>query len=73
MKKLFEIIDDKSIIFSGYSEEETKLAYDIMTTHALPELDVEICGENELDIFNIKYEGDLKLVQVLSVNGINKQ
>ncbi len=54
---MYEIIDDNGVIHSG-SEEEMYKAFDVMTNS-------DEYSKEDIDYYGDKWEGDLKLIQVL--------
>ncbi len=54
---MYEIIDDNGVIHSG-SEEEMYKAFDVMTNS-------DEYSKEDIDSYGDKWEGDLKLIQVL--------
>jgi hypothetical protein len=64
-KEIFEIVDATSVVFSGYSEEQTGLAYDIMTGASEPEPNSILCGVEELDLVKIGFVTPLRFIKVI--------
>ena len=60
----FEIIDDKGVIYAGYSEEETRELFEKISTGEFNgDFDLDVDGDVD-PFYDGSFEGDLKLIEV---------
>lgn len=64
---MYEIIDNNGVIHSG-GEDEMNIAFEVMTSNDLGDIDIEHKGENWEELsrkYSCDWEGDLKLIQII--------